>query len=138
MESKSQIAQAFIEGQPCVIGREAQIKLDDISLSRGHAEIRFVNGKLVLRDLGSTNGTFLHVNGQFVPVGETTVFPDQIVALGSGQYRIKALLAMIGVYVSYSEHIGLVIKFADPDQKTITIETDVDELVSAAISELYK
>ncbi len=45
-----------------LIGRDfdAQIRVDDGSLSRFHARIvRHPNGKFVLEDLGSTNGTFI-------------------------------------------------------------------------------
>ncbi len=48
---------------PTIIGRRAgQISLSDHSASRRHAEIRPDNGAWVLRDLNSSNGTFL--NGQ--------------------------------------------------------------------------
>jgi NADPH-dependent 2,4-dienoyl-CoA reductase/sulfur reductase-like enzyme/pSer/pThr/pTyr-binding forkhead associated (FHA) protein len=38
----------------------ATIPINHGSISRRHAEISFVNGQYVLRDLGSTNGTFVH------------------------------------------------------------------------------
>ena len=44
-------------------GENAQIRLDDDGVSRRHAEIvRLDDGAVQLRDLGSTNGTF--VNGE--------------------------------------------------------------------------
>ncbi len=138
MENRSRTVRGFIDGQPCVIGRDSQIKIDDPALSRGHADIRLVGGKLILRDLESTNGTYLIVGNKSVQIDEVSVYPDQLVVLGSKKYRIKALLARVGIYVSYSEDIGLVIKSAESDQKTITIKPDVDELVSEAISELFK
>lgn len=47
---------------PVVIGRQAQcdLPLQDNDVSRSHAEVSFENGVYVLRDLGSTNGTFLN------------------------------------------------------------------------------
>ena len=44
------------------IGRQAGVHLlvDEASVSRRHAEISYVNGQYVLRDLGSTNGTFVN------------------------------------------------------------------------------
>jgi NADPH-dependent 2,4-dienoyl-CoA reductase/sulfur reductase-like enzyme/pSer/pThr/pTyr-binding forkhead associated (FHA) protein len=44
------------------IGRQAGIHLliDQASVSRRHAEIRYANGQYVLQDLGSTNGTFVN------------------------------------------------------------------------------
>ena len=49
------------EGQPIVIGRisECLIKIMHAIVSRRHAEIRLDGNIVVLRDLGSTNGTFL-------------------------------------------------------------------------------
>ena len=138
MDNGSYTAQGFIEGKPCVIGRDAQIRIDDPSLSRGHADIRFVDGKVILRDLESTNGTYLDIGGQFEQISEAVVYPDQVVALGSKKYRIKALLAQVGIYASYTEDVGLVIEFSDSDQETVTVETDLDELVSETISKLYK
>ncbi len=53
-----------VTGEPFVIGRaaEADGKLDDPQLSRLHARLTEVGGRLVIEDLGSTNGTF--VNGR--------------------------------------------------------------------------
>jgi pilus assembly protein CpaF len=50
--------------QAAIIGREAinDIMLQDLEISRRHASITFVNGRHVIEDLNSTNGTF--VNGR--------------------------------------------------------------------------
>jgi hypothetical protein len=49
------------EGQPIVIGRisECLIKIMHAIVSRKHVEIRLEGAIVILRDLGSTNGTFL-------------------------------------------------------------------------------
>jgi len=47
---------------------EALLFLDDVTVSRHHAEFRVTEGRLEVRDLGSTNGTY--VNGERV---ESTV-----------------------------------------------------------------
>jgi pSer/pThr/pTyr-binding forkhead associated (FHA) protein len=49
-------------GQKLTIGRlvENSVQLDDSSVSSRHAELIEQNGEVVLRDLGSTNGTFLN------------------------------------------------------------------------------
>jgi hypothetical protein len=51
-----------------VVGRgaEADLQLSDTGVSRRHAELRPVDGRVELHDLGSTNGT--RVNGQRVEV----------------------------------------------------------------------
>lgn len=52
--------------QTTVLGRgaEADVQLPDTGVSRKHAELRQVHGRVELHDLGSTNGT--KVNGQRV------------------------------------------------------------------------
>ena len=50
------------ETQTYIIGREGHIYLSDISVSRQHAEITFRDGKILLRDLNSTNGVFMIKN----------------------------------------------------------------------------
>lgn len=57
----------FLLDQPLVsVGRhpDADILLDDVTVSRRHAELRAVDGGYELVDLGSLNGTF--VNGDRV------------------------------------------------------------------------
>ncbi len=51
-----------------VIGRtdQSDILLDDSSVSREHASIERRDGRFILEDLKSTNGTF--INGEFVDV----------------------------------------------------------------------
>ena len=127
----------FTEGAPRTIGRDGYILIDDPSISRGHAEIRFVDGKIRLRDLGSTNGTYLIIDNSLVEIRESFVAPDQQIVLGSRKYTVKALLASIGIYASYSDGVGLVIKSSNSADKSVKIETDLDELVSHTISKLY-
>jgi hypothetical protein len=50
-----------LTGAVTVLGRgsEADVVVDDPGVSRRHAEIRLDGGQAVIRDLGSTNGTFV-------------------------------------------------------------------------------
>lgn len=64
-----------------VVGRVAgvDIKIDDDSVSRRHAEVEVSGGEVVLRDLESANGTT--VNGE--PISEdTTLAPGDIIQFG--------------------------------------------------------
>jgi pSer/pThr/pTyr-binding forkhead associated (FHA) protein len=67
-----------------VIGRgaEADVVVDDPGVSRRHAEIRMDGGSAVVRDLGSTNGTFVDgeragalrlADGSTVTIGRTRI-----------------------------------------------------------------
>jgi len=55
-----------ISGQVTVLGRhpDSTVFLDDVTVSRRHAEIRFDGGRYVISDGGSLNGTY--VNGSRV------------------------------------------------------------------------
>jgi hypothetical protein len=55
--------EVFTRGEGSVsVGRspEKDIFLDDITVSRDHAELRVLAGGVVLRDLGSLNGTYVN------------------------------------------------------------------------------
>jgi two-component system cell cycle response regulator len=72
------------DGRPTVIGRgqQADIQVTDEGISRRHAEISHVRDEIVIKDLGSTNGTYCngekigeHVltDGDKIQVGSTTI-----------------------------------------------------------------
>ncbi len=52
----------FIKEGLYVLGRnpDSEVVIEDESASRHHAEIECQNGELIIRDLGSTNGTFVN------------------------------------------------------------------------------
>jgi diguanylate cyclase (GGDEF)-like protein len=74
-----------IEGETTVIGRgqKAQIRLLDDGISREHAQLVIIKDRVVLQDLGSTNGTYCNglkvegnkelVDGDKILVGSTTI-----------------------------------------------------------------
>jgi two-component system cell cycle response regulator len=74
-----------IEGGKTVIGRgqKAQIRLLDDGISREHAQLVIIKDRVVLQDLGSTNGTYCNglkveankelVDGDKILVGSTTI-----------------------------------------------------------------
>ena len=68
------------------LGRSSACELVfvDDTVSRRHAELRLVDGRWILRDLGSSNGTW--VNGRRVM--EAEVAPGDEVYLGHCRFRI--------------------------------------------------
>jgi pSer/pThr/pTyr-binding forkhead associated (FHA) protein len=72
-------------GACVLIGRSSscQIVLGDDTVSRRHAELRFEDGRWLLRDLGSSNGTY--VNGRWV--AEAEVRPGDVIHLGGCRLR---------------------------------------------------
>ena len=71
---------------PTVIGRgrEATLTLPHPLVSRRHTEIFEQDGRLVVRDLGSLNGTF--VNNQRIE-GDQVLDPNQLLTLGNVTFR---------------------------------------------------
>ncbi len=67
-------------------GSEADIVLDDPGVSRQHAEIRLDGGGAVLRDLGSTNGTF--VDGE--RAGAARLLDGSTITLGRTRIRFSS------------------------------------------------
>jgi pSer/pThr/pTyr-binding forkhead associated (FHA) protein len=69
-----------LTGLPVMIGRspEADVPLDGDCVSRQHCEIDHMNGKPLVRDLGSKNGTF--INGEVVR--QAIVGPDDRITIG--------------------------------------------------------
>jgi len=69
-----------------LIGRSSicQLVLADDTVSRRHAELRVEDGRWLLRDLGSSNGTW--VNGRRVI--EAEVRPGDLLHLGGAEVRL--------------------------------------------------
>src|SRR3954471_11141111 len=69
-----------------LIGRSSacQLVLADDTVSRRHAELRVEDGRWLLRDLGSSNGTW--VNGRRVV--EAEVRPGDLLHLGGAEVRL--------------------------------------------------
>ncbi len=72
---------------PFLIGRglSATLCLSSNTVSSVHAELVETHTSLVVRDLGSTNGTY--VNGQRI-VGARELFPDDLVQFGASPFRV--------------------------------------------------
>jgi len=72
-----------------VVGRgsEADITVDDTSISRKHVMITWDGNRAQVEDLGSTNGSKL--NGE--PVGKAILDPDSVIAIGRTRIVFRVL-----------------------------------------------
>ena len=89
-----------IESRTYVIGREGHIYINDPTVSKQHAEIQVINGEIYLRDLDSTNGTYLVKNQRLLPFKEGYVQISQPVVLGNRHYTIQQLLEIAGAFAA--------------------------------------
>jgi len=110
MNNSTPIGIGFMEGKTYIVGREGHIYVNDPSVSRQHAEIKFIDGRIRLRDLNSRNGTYVLKTNQRVQVQEEYVQPNQTIALGLLQCTVQSLLANVGVHVTFSDAGGLTIE----------------------------
>src|SRR5262249_32075897 len=62
-----------------------ELKLDDVTVSRVHCEIRVRHDAITLRDLGSTNGTY--VDG--VRLRDGDIGPGALVRVGASTFRVE-------------------------------------------------
>ncbi len=78
------------QSQNSLIGRQAglALTLEHSSVSRKHAVIRFINGQYILRDLNSSNGTFVNTQ-PLVPDKTHTLQPNDTIRFGDVQFRFQ-------------------------------------------------
>lgn len=76
-----------LKKESLIVGRRAtcDIVLDFENVSGKHCELRFINGLWHIRDLGSSNGTF--VNGAKI-VSDQSVMPDVELGIATHLYHI--------------------------------------------------
>ncbi|MGD8349976.1 MAG: FHA domain-containing protein [Gammaproteobacteria bacterium] len=84
----------IIEGRSFIVGREGHIYIDSSTASKQHAEIRIIDGKVHLRDLDSTNGTYLVKDRGWVRFDRGFVDPQQYIAIGGKIHVVMDLLAI--------------------------------------------
>jgi len=79
--------QRYAIGDALVIGRSSScdIHVPDSEMSRRHAEVSSHDGGVVVRDLGSTNGT--RVNGSMISA-PTTLAAGDVIAAGTTEIRV--------------------------------------------------
>lgn len=83
-------ARTFVVRLPLLVGRgeEAKFRIQQDRVSRKHCEFFEQDGRVYLRDLGSTNGTFL--NGELIETStKIPLEPGVLVKVGSLEFRIE-------------------------------------------------
>ena len=86
-EPDSAVRRVALEQFPAVVGRQAGLPLSgaSASMSRYHAELVMRDGRLIVRDLGSKNGTF--VNRRRLE-HEAALEPGDIVHFADAEFRV--------------------------------------------------
>jgi len=107
----------LIEGRSFILGRQGHIFIDSITASNQHAEIRIVNQKIYLRDLDSTNGTFLLKDGSLVRIKKGYVKPDQTVVIGGKAHTVMELLAIANNFAETDGATTEIDVAGDPDKR---------------------
>ena len=62
---------------------------DDDYVSRSHAQLELVNGEVVLRDLGSTNGTMMWRGERWISVEAERLVDGDVVVIGANVLRYR-------------------------------------------------
>ena len=94
----------LINGQTYIIGRRGHICIDSPAVSKHHAAIIIKNGRVFLRDLNSTNGTYLVSNDSLVNFEEGYVTPNQPIVIGNVKCTVYGLLALPRVKSALKNH----------------------------------
>ncbi len=100
MNNNQSLNLELMEGRTFILGREGHIYIDSTTASKHHAEMKIIDGKIYLRDLGSTNGTFLRKNKTLVRFEEGFVNPLQPIVIGGQTYIINKLLEIASDFVA--------------------------------------
>ena len=93
-----------MEGRRFILGREGHIYIDSPTASKHHAELRIENGRIYLRDLKSTNGTFLLKHNSLIPFREGYLNHKQSIVIGRQAYVIRDLLAIASDFVAVDDN----------------------------------
>lgn len=106
-----------LKTEKTTIGRveDNTFQIPDPSVSSHHCEILVRGNEVLVRDLGSTNGTF--INGQ--PVTEATLKPSQILRVGQVEVRLEGDAATTAAPKRVLDHTQIVpqgVKLDELDQ----------------------
>ena len=103
MSNNERLETGLMEGRTYIIGREGHIYIDSPSVSKQHAEIEIIEGRIYLRDLNSTNGTYLVKNNTLVYFDEGYVNLLQPIVIGDQKYTVQSLLAIARNFAAFDD-----------------------------------
>lgn len=123
-----------VQGKRLIVGRAAtsDVPIYDPTISRQHAEVALTNGGVQVKDLGSSNGTF--VNG--ARVTETVAAVGDVVTFGKVAFRVKevtppaAQAAVVGV-----DPVAATFGTSPPPGATIVRNVSVESAAIGAAAE---
>ncbi|MCP4238229.1 MAG: FHA domain-containing protein [Aestuariibacter sp.] len=103
-----------IEGRTFIIGRSGHIYLDSPAISKYHAEIKIIDGKVFLRDLNSSNGTYLLKDQKLERFEEGYVSMIQSVVIGNQKHIIQDLLKTANAFAATNSDATVELEFIQP------------------------
>src|ERR1044071_911382 len=110
-----------LQAEKTTIGRldDNTFQITEPSVSSHHCEIIRRGNDIVVKDLGSTNGTF--INGE--KVGEATLKSGQILRLGQGEMRLELGIPAPGAPAEKTMVIGVQAQDLDKGSRPVNFET---------------
>ncbi|HKJ53920.1 MAG TPA: FHA domain-containing protein [Gammaproteobacteria bacterium] len=84
-----------LEGRSFIVGRAGHVLVRGTTVSNQHAEIKFEKGRILLRDLNSTNGLFMVTDQGRKRFRQSYVTPNQVIYLGTEKTSVQDLLDII-------------------------------------------
>jgi hypothetical protein len=84
-----------LEGRSFIVGRAGHILVRGTTVSNQHAEIKFEEGRILLRDLDSTNGLYMVTDQGRKRFRQSYVKPENIIYLGTQRTSVQELLDII-------------------------------------------
>ncbi len=89
---------------PVVLGSDAtcDVLVDDPRVSRKHCEVRREGRGVIVRDLGSKNGTFI----EKISIREALLEPKHVVTIGGARFVLEAPRGSARVELSRAVHFG--------------------------------
>lgn len=116
--------QSYIISRKGAVCMEGHIYINSPTVSRPHAEMKIKNGRVYLRDLGSTNGIYIVDNDCLIRFEEGYVKPNQPMMIGKVTCTIQSLIAIAGVYSDLKDNT---LDFDDTQKIEIPIPTSASK-----------